>query len=129
MAIDPRRLPEELVPYADAIDVRCARPIWGVGWRAHEWPAPVVPLIPGAPPHDGVHRGSWISPGVCARLELRAVPEELRERLRAAHAAQVGEDGALYAFGIASRSQRRNVDDALLALALALVGVSSTRVC
>jgi hypothetical protein len=120
MPIDPATLPAELVPYAEALDLRPARPIWDVGWRAYEWPAPIAPLIPDAPPYDGVYRGSWISPGVCVRLDLDAVPERVRACLHARHPDRIGGDGALYEFGVASSSQRRNRDDAVLALALLL---------
>ena len=120
MPIDPERLPAELSPYAEALELRPARPCVD-GWKAHEWPAPVVPLIPGAPPFDGIYRGSWISPGVCLRLDLDAVPEPVRTRLRAQHPERIGSDGAFYEFGIASPSQLRNRDDALIALALAII--------
>lgn len=126
MPIDPAKLLPELVPYADALELGPAYPRWGIGWRAHGWPAPIVPLIPGAPPYDGIHRGSWISPGVCLRLDLDAVPEPLRARLRARYPDHIGADGAFYELGIASSSQRRNRDDALIALALKIAALART---
>jgi hypothetical protein len=89
------------------------------GWRFSGCPdAPHCPIIPGAPPHDGVYRGSWVSPGVCLVLELSHpnVPGWLAARLRELYPQQVGRDGAFYEFGIASRSQRDNCETAFLAL-------------
>lgn len=123
VAIDPEKLPAELVPYAEAIQMQHAAPREGRGWKAIDWPAPTVPLIPGAPPYDGRYRGSWCSPGVCARLDLEAVPEQLRSQLRARHPERIGADGAFYEYGIASSSGLSNRQDALLALALALAAV------
>ncbi len=125
MPIDPSKLPGELLPYADALEIRPARPRADIGWLAYEWPAPVVPLIPGAPPYDGIYRGSWISRGVCVRLDLNAVPESIRTYLRVHHSHRIGSDGAFYEFGIASSSQRCNRDDALISLALKIVEACS----
>ena len=123
MAIDPEKLPAELVPYAEAIEMKHAMPRDGHGWRVPDWPAPTVPLIPGAPPYDGRYRASWCSPGVCVRLDLEAVPEPWRSRLRARYPERIGADGAFYEYGIAARSQLVNRQDALLALALAVDAV------
>jgi hypothetical protein len=123
MPIDPDSLPAELVPYAEALELRCASPREDRGWIAPGWPAPTVPLIPGAPPYDGRFRGSWISPGVCVRLDLEAVPEPLRSQLRARHPERIGADGAFYEYGIATSSQRSNRQEALLALALAVAAL------
>ena|GEM_PF-4721701 len=108
MPIDPAKLPEELVPYADALDIGPARPRADVGWQAHAWPAPVVPLIPGAPPYDDVYRASWISPGVCVRLDLNALPGPIRTHLTTRYADRMGDDGGFYEFGIVCSSQLRN---------------------
>jgi len=125
MPIDSSKLPEELVAYADALEIRPARPREDIGWLAYEWPAPVVPLIPGAPPYDGIYRGSWISRGVCVRFDLNAVPESIRTYLCAHHADRIGSDGAFYEFGITASSQHRNRDDALISLALKIVEACS----
>jgi hypothetical protein len=125
VALDPARLPTELVPYADALELRAARPSFEEGWRAHDWPSPTMPLIPGDPPYDGVYRGSWLSPGVCLRLDLSALAAPMAALLRARHPDRVGGDGAFYTFGIAHRSQRLNRDEALLSLALALEALSA----
>ncbi len=125
VSIDPEKLPEELVPYAEALEMRPARPREDVGWQAYEWPAPPVPLIPGAPPYDGVYRGSWISPGVCVRLDLNAVPKTIRTHLVTRYPDRIGTDGAFYEFGIALSSQRGNRDEALIALALKIAEITT----
>lgn len=113
---DDERLPPELRPLAAALDLASVRPDFHRGWLAAAWPAaPAEPLRPGAPPYDGVYRGSWLSPGVCLRLDLGhpAVPDAVAERLRARHSERIGADGALYRFGVDSTSQRTNRDEVI----------------
>ncbi|MEQ1508430.1 MAG: hypothetical protein ABMB14_39735, partial [Myxococcota bacterium] len=112
-------LPDALQPLGPALDLRPARPS-AAGWIVHGYAeAPLEPLRPGAPPFDGVYRGSWLSPGVCARLDLAdpCVPDALREALVGHHPAAVGSDGALYVFGVDSPSQRTNRQAAIETLA------------
>lgn len=123
--IDAQSLPQELAPYAEAMELRVARPT-SAGWETPGWAAPVVPLTPGAPPYDGVYRGSWISPAISVRLDLSQLPAKLADALRAAHPENVGADDGFYELRSASRSQRTNRDDALLALALKVAAVVST---
>jgi hypothetical protein len=123
--MDPEQLPSELVPLCAALRIAPCRPD-ADGWRSPELPAaPVWPLVPGAPPFDGVYRASWISPGVCVRLELThaVVPSALPAALAARLAEQLGGDGAFYELGIRSSSQRDDRDAAILALALKIAAV------
>lgn len=112
-------LPPHLAPLAPALDVVTAAPRSERGWIAFSYPeAPTEPLRPGAPPYDGIYRGSWVSPGVCVRLDLGhpAVPPVLAERLRARFPEQIGLDGAFYEYGIDAPSQRDNRDQAVMRL-------------
>jgi len=124
MLVDPSSLPQELAPYAEVLELRVARPT-SVGWETPGWVAPVVPLTPGAPPHDGVYRGSWVSPAICVRLDLAQLPPQIADALRVAHPERVGADDGFYELCSASRSQRTNRDDALIALALKVADVVS----
>lgn len=55
-------LPAVLAPYEAAITVASAGPRPD-GWHAGRLAdAPTVPLVPGAPPYDGVYRGSFTDP-------------------------------------------------------------------
>ncbi len=120
MPVSPAALPPVLLPFADAMDLVAANPRWDTGWRPWKYDqAPPCPLIPGAPPHDGVYRGSWISPGICLRLDLEhpAVGAQLRTYLRTSFSGQVGGDGGFYEYGIEDRSQRTNREQALARLA------------
>jgi hypothetical protein len=117
--MDPEKLPPELVALAAALDIASCRPSWAEGWGCSQFlGAPFWPLIPNAPPFDGVRRASWVSPGVCLRLDLShpAVPAALREALLDAHPAHVGEGGAFYEYGIESTSQATNRQKASLEL-------------
>jgi hypothetical protein len=122
------QLPEELASMFEAIDIVSCRVSEAEGWKPHGYPAASRrPVIPGAPPYDGVYRGSWISPGICVRLDLThpSVPSRVSAGLRERFPSQVGTDDAFYEYGIAASSQRTNRDDALLALALAVAEVRS----
>ncbi|MDC3956618.1 hypothetical protein [Polyangium jinanense] len=119
MSMPPSKLSPALLPFADALDAVPARPIWEVGWTPHRYDqAPKHPLIPNAPPHDGVYRGSWVSPGICVRLDLMhaSVSERLRAWLRSRYPEQLGGDDGFYEYGIESRSQRTNLEQALARL-------------
>ncbi|HVK68457.1 MAG TPA: hypothetical protein VM694_28560, partial [Polyangium sp.] len=124
VSILPSKLLPSLLPFADALDAVPARPTSEeVGWTPHRYDqAPPHPLIPNAPPYDGVYRGSWVSPGMCVRLDLMhpALSERLRAWLRARFPEQVGGDDGFYEYGIESRSQRTNLEQALARLAAKL---------
>ena len=66
MKADPAKLPAELVPFAEALELATCRPSarpQSEGWKCPQFPeAPLWPLIANAPPFDGVYRGSWMSP-------------------------------------------------------------------
>jgi hypothetical protein len=113
------QLPSEWKHLVVAADLVCAVPRFDDGWRAFGYPdAPPEPLRAGAPPYDGVHRGSWTSPGVCLRLDLDhpVVPPALRDQLRRRSPDPIGADGAWYRFGVDSTSQRVNRDAAVAEL-------------
>ena len=118
--MSPEKLPPGLLPFADALDAVPARPREDVGWIPHRYDqAPPHPLIPNAPPFDGVYRGSWVSPGMCVRLDLvhASLSAPLRAWLRSRFPEQLGGDDGLYEYGIESRSQRTNLQQALARLA------------
>lgn len=120
MPISLSRLSPTLLPFADALDAVPARPHEEVGWTPYRYDqAPAHPLIPNAPPYDGVYRGSWVSPGICVRLDLMhaALDARLRAWLRSRYPEQVGGDDGFYEYGIESRSQRTNLEQALARLA------------
>lgn len=125
---DPSNVPGELRPFVAAIDIVSCRPS-AVGWTSPEHPhAPVEALRPGSPPYDGVYRASWMSPGVCVRLDLDhgCVPPPLVERLRALFPEKLGADGNLYEYGVDFTSQRDNRDYAVDELRLAIVQAGTT---
>ena len=120
-------MPAELQPLAAALELFTCRPL-DDGWSSPQLPnAPVWPLVPGAAPFDGVYRGSWISPGLCLRLDLvpPVVAAPLRASLIERFAMHVGTDGAFYEYGIASCCQRSNRDAAILALALKVAAATA----
>jgi hypothetical protein len=122
MPTDASRLPAPLVALADAIEIVTARTRYATGYQAYGYPeAPWHPIVEGQPPHDGIHRASFISRILCVRLDLRhpSVSAELRERLMRAHPEQVGGDQAFYEYAVDERaSQRANRDHAIASLAL-----------
>ena len=121
MPTDPERLPAALVTFADAIEIVTARTRYGIGYHAYGYPqAPWHPFVEGQPPHDGIHRASFISRILCVRLDLQhpSVPAELRERLRSDFSEQVGGDQGFYEYSVDERiSQRTNRDRAIASLA------------
>ncbi|TKD08505.1 hypothetical protein [Polyangium fumosum] len=118
--MSPSKLSPGLLPFADALDAAPARPMSeDVGWLPYHYAqAPAHPIIPGDPPYDGVYRGSWVSPGICVRLDLThpSLSARLRAWLRARFPEQVGGDDGFYEYGIESRSQRTNLQQALARL-------------
>jgi hypothetical protein len=125
------RLPAELWPMASALELIPCRPVWhdtepASGAGASGWGvpphrgAPVHPLIPNAPPYDGVFRGSWVSPGICLRCELTnaTIPAAVRKCLQHAYIDQIGTDGYFYEYGIESKSQHNNAENAILNFAI-----------
>lgn len=121
MPVDASILPAALVPFAEAIEIVPASTRYATGYHAYGFPqAPHHPLIEGQPPHDGIYRASFISRALCVRLDLRhpSVSEELREQLKREFPEQIGEDQALYEYGVDERvSQRTNRDRAIATLA------------
>lgn len=121
MPTDVERLPDTLVTLANAIDVVTTSMRYATGYLAHGFPeAPHHPLVEGQPPHDGVHRGSFVSMALCVRLDLQhpSVSAELRDRLTRAFPAQIGGDQSLYEYSVDERaSQRTNRDRAIASLA------------
>ncbi len=108
-------LPSELHLLEAALDIVTCSPRQA-GWLPPAYPdAPRESLRPGAPPDDGVYRASWLSPGVCVRLDLQhpRVPDSLANQLRKSSPEALGSDEALYVYGVDSTSQRDNRDHAL----------------
>jgi hypothetical protein len=121
------RLPVELHPLAEAMAGLTAQPRSARGWTpyGYEDVAPPVPLIPDAPPDDGIYRGSWVSPGICLRIDLThpAVDDDLRASLEGRFPEQIGKDHGFYEYGVECTSQRGNLEQALARLAQKVAAV------